>query len=102
MAGKGSPKGVRQGGRKKGVPNKATRALREVAASTGLLPHEFLLAVCRGEVFDGHVPSFDERLDAAGKAAPYYAPKLANVEHTGKDGGAIVTRVEVVIVDAPG
>jgi hypothetical protein len=94
--------GRKTGGRKKGSMNKAPRERAERAAASGLLPHEFLLAVCRGEVFDGHVPSFDERLDAAGKAAPYYAPKLANVEHTGKDGGAIVTRVEVVIVDAPG
>lgn len=31
MAGKGSPKGVRQGGREKGTPNKATRELRLAA-----------------------------------------------------------------------
>lgn len=30
MAGKGSPKGVKQGGRKKGTPNKVTKALKDM------------------------------------------------------------------------
>jgi hypothetical protein len=29
------------------------------------------------------------RVDAAKAAAPYIQPKLANIEHTGPDGGAI-------------
>lgn len=31
----------------------------------------------------------DMRLDAANKAAPYVHPKLASIEHTGKDGGPV-------------
>jgi hypothetical protein len=58
----------------------------EKAIAVGMLPHEFLCAVSRGETIDGHEPSFDERLDAAKAAAPYYAPKLANVEHSGSVG----------------
>lgn len=36
--------------------------------------------------------------DAARDAAPYVHPKLASIEHTGKDGNAIetVTRIEIV------
>ncbi len=40
-----------------------------------LLPHEVLLAVARGEVIADHVPTFDERVEAAKAAAPYFAPK---------------------------
>ena len=101
MAGKGSPKGVKQGGRKKGVPNKATRALRDAAASTGLLPHELLLAVARGEIIDGVVPSFDQRLTAMKDAAPYYAPKLAAVAHDGDGkGGPIKLAIGWMASDA--
>lgn len=53
---------------------------REEAAKAGMLPHELLLAISRGEVIDGYVPSFAERVDAAKAAAPFYAPKLAAVD----------------------
>jgi hypothetical protein len=33
------------------------------------------------------------RLDAAKSAAPYVHPKLANIEHQGKDGGNIVIEI---------
>ena len=45
-----------------------------------MLPHEFLLAVCRGEMVGGVTPSFEQRLDAAKAAAPFFAPKLAAVD----------------------
>lgn len=67
-------------GRPKGSLNRASRAIRERAAASGLLPHEFLLAVTRGELIDGYKPSFAERLDAAKASAPFYAPKLSSVE----------------------
>lgn len=76
-----------------------TVAAREAARETGLLPHEWLLKVSRGEPIeqkrwkdildeDGKVidrelveevlyPDFGTRMDAAKAAAPFYAPRLA-------------------------
>ena len=73
------------------------RAIEEAKAS-GLLPHEWLLAVVRGEPIEqrrievtyddqGNIeaeevrsievfPTLSERIDAAKAVAPYYAPKL--------------------------
>lgn len=90
--------GARPGaGRKVGAVQKVAREAREKAAAAGMLPHEFLLAIMRDEV-EGVTATFEQRLDAAKAAAPYYAPKLSSVDaqHTGKDGGPIVTRVELV------
>lgn len=85
---KGSPKVA---GRKKGVPNIKTRERIEAAAALGLLPHEFLLAVAQARVedIDGEIPTLDQRIDAAKAAAPFYAPKLSNIEVSGKDGGPL-------------
>jgi hypothetical protein len=33
-----------------------------------------------GKEIDGHTPTFAERLEAAKAAAPFYAPKLANID----------------------
>ena len=52
----------------------------ERAKATGELPHEFLLRVVRGEEIDGTIPTFEQRVDAAAVAAPYFAPKLASIE----------------------
>lgn len=67
-------------GRPKGSVNRMATRAREEAAKAGMLPHELLLAISRGEAIDGHVPSFAERVDAAKAAAPFYAPKLAAVD----------------------
>lgn len=64
-------------GRKLGSLNKVSKRAREEAAATGELPHEFLLRIARGESIDGHAPAFNERIDAAKAAAPYFAPRLA-------------------------
>jgi len=68
-----------------------SRAARDAAVVTGELPHEFLLRVSRGGpiielvaregVYEAvqRPPTFSERVDAAKAAAPFYAPKLANV-----------------------
>lgn len=92
--------GARPGaGRKTGTLAKVTAKAREAAMETGLLPHEWLLKVSRGEpveqkrwkiIYDkqGNEKSreliteevyadFPTRLDAAKAAAPFYAPKLA-------------------------
>lgn len=87
------------GGRPKGSVQKITAKAREAAAETGLLPHEWLLKVSRGEpieqkrwrvvldklgneksrelVTEEYYADFSTRVDAAKAAAPFYAPKLA-------------------------
>jgi hypothetical protein len=70
--------GARPGaGRKPGQPNKKKAAEIARAARKGMLPHEFLAAVARGETIDGHTPTFDERVAAAAQAAPYFAAKMS-------------------------
>src|SRR5579885_862765 len=91
-------------GRPKGARNKRTRQMIEDAQSKGLLPHEVLASVARGEgmlcsLFDEDgqpvgqpfmvYPSLDQRIDAAKAAAPFYAPRLTSIEH---GGGISVTR----------
>jgi hypothetical protein len=85
MAGrrKGTPK---TGGRKRGTPNRRSAEAIKKAAAAGMLPHEFLCAVARGEEIDGHKPTFQERMTAARDAAPFYAARLTKNEHTGPDG----------------
>lgn len=75
------PGGRREGaGRKPGGVNKMSAAARERAALTGELPHELLLRVSRGENIDGHKPTFQDRVDAAKAAAPYFAPRMSTID----------------------
>lgn len=57
---------------------------RRRASLTGDLPHQFLLRIMRGEVIYvqgvGVKPDLAMRVDCAKAAAPYYAPKLAQVQ----------------------
>lgn len=77
--------GKRDGaGRPSGAVTKRSREAAEKAASEGLTPLEFMLNVLRDEE-----QPFDSRCWAAEKAAPYVHAKLANVEHTGEDGGPL-------------
>ena len=92
--------GARAGaGRPKGTLAKVTAKAREAAAETGLLPHEWLLQVSRGEgikhkrwvikydakgneksrdlIEEEVYADFPTRIDAAKAASPYYAPRLA-------------------------
>lgn len=71
----GTPK---TGGRKAGVPNKATIARQAEIAASGLTPLDYMLSVLRDEANDPIA-----RLDAAKAAAPYVHPKLANVDVRG-------------------
>ena len=86
-------------GRPKGAVSKVTAKAKLAAMETGLLPHEWLLKVSRGEPIEqkrwkitydakGNEKSreliteevyadFPTRIDAAKAAAPFYAPKLA-------------------------
>ena len=96
MAGGGPRKGA---GRPVGSTNRVTVAAREAARETGLLPHEWLLKVSRGEPIEQKrwniirddagqeisrelvteivYADFGTRMDAAKAAAPFYAPRLA-------------------------
>jgi len=97
-------------GRTVGSLNKVTNATREAAMASGLLPHEWLLKVARGDaiehttvvdVYDAqgnvidrrkvtidHYATFSERIDCAKAAASYYAPKLgAQMVAVNNDGG---------------
>lgn len=92
--------GARPGaGRPKGRTNSVTAEARKAAAESGMLPHEWLLKVSRGEpieqkrwkiVYDKQgnekgreliteevYADFPTRIDAAKAASPYYAPRLA-------------------------
>ena len=92
--------GKREGaGRPLGSKQKVTNLAREEAAKEGLLAHEWLLKVARGEpiqqtfwkdvldkrgnlvskelVTEEVYPSLEMRADSAKAAAPYYAPRLA-------------------------
>jgi hypothetical protein len=81
--------GRKTGGRKKGVPNKRKAALAALVAIEGETPKDFMLRVMRDTSRETTL-----RLDAAKAVAAYVHPRLANIEHSGKDGGAIVIRHE--------
>lgn len=86
--------GARKGaGRKPGAATKKTREVADKAASEGITPLEYLLDVMRNSG-DGKA-----RMAAAMAAAPYIHPKLASVEHTGKDGGPMESVTRVMLVD---
>ena len=84
----------RSPGRPMGALSKIAKEAREKAIATGLLPHEILLSMARGELQKqeyldektGEVlvklvsVDIEARRDAAKAAAPYYAPKMATVE----------------------
>lgn len=76
--------GIKTGGRRKGTPNKATARREKEIAKGGDTPLEYMLKVMRN-------PKAAEtrRDDMAKAAAPYVHPKLASMQHTGRDGGAI-------------
>lgn len=86
-------------GRPAGGIAKISAVAREKAMATGLLPHEWLLSVARGDpiahkrwdilldendkeisrelIEEVYYADFSTRVDAAKAAAPFYAPKLA-------------------------
>ena len=96
MAGGGRQPGA---GRPKGALSKVTAKAKQAAMETGLLPHEWLLKVSRGEgikhkrwvvkydakgneksrelIEEEVYADFPTRIDAAKAASPYYAPRLA-------------------------
>lgn len=73
-------------GRKRGSPNKASAERQKKVAATGDTPLDYMLKVMRDKKAD---PS--RRDDMAKAAAPYVHPKLASMQHTGRNGGPIQT-----------
>jgi hypothetical protein len=79
--------GKREGaGRPKGSKNKATLEQQAEIAATGETPLDYMIRVMRDKTVD-----HDRRDKMAAAAAPYVHAKLAAIEHTGKNGGAIET-----------
>lgn len=104
--------GFRKGaGRKKGVKNKVTEAIkRRVLADTKLMPLEFLLSLMREErpvqrpnediaVYLFRLKCWqNDRLEAAKAAAPYVHPRLESIEHKGDPDKPIKTSLTVEFI----
>lgn len=117
-------KGKKTGGRTKGVPNKATRDLKEAIAyvvnSTSDRVLGWLERVAEGEKepvlgddgqpeldFEGNPKTEWLRRPEPGTAvklwtemAEFIKPKLARTEHTGEDGKAIPVKAVIEFVNA--
>lgn len=75
-----------KGGRPPNVPNKATAAIRQAAAESGELPHEFMLRVMRmgvGKFVGDHQITWDDVKWAAQQAASFFAPKMSSMKVSG-------------------
>lgn len=100
--------GARPGaGRKKGAATQKTREIADREAQNGLTPLEYMLQVMRTEPSADLEPremlnAVSLRFEAAKAAAPYMHPRLAAVEHSGPDGGAIEHSIAVVFRDVGG
>lgn len=75
-------------GRPVGAATTRTREIADSAARDGLTPLDYMLSVLR----DATMPA-QRRDDMAKAAAPYVHPKLAQVAHTGRDGGPVQVRI---------
>lgn len=97
MAGKG---GARPGsGRKRGGKNQKTREIADRATAEGITPLEVMVGAMRELWAEAEKVKGPERLslmrqasEEANRAAPYMHPRLASIEHSGKDGGPIETK----------
>ncbi len=83
--------GARKGaGRKAGVLSTRTRAIAEQAMAEGITPLEVMLHAMRAKFKEGDLVA---AAALAKDAAPYVHPRLAAIEQTGADGGAIATTI---------
>lgn len=79
--------GARKGaGRKFGSATQKTREIADKAAASGITPLEVMLEAMNSFRENGDI---EKAAGFAKDAAPYIHPKLAAIEHTGADGGAI-------------
>ena len=96
-------------GRKKGAATKKTREIADKAFKSGITPLEVMLkatyllaeygdeALAKGNK-ELAIKAYVEAADVAKNAAPYMHPRLASVEHTGKDGKDLIQRSGVLVV----
>ncbi|MDS1142402.1 hypothetical protein RE432_18365 [Pusillimonas sp. SM2304] len=83
--------GARPGaGRKPGSATKKTREIADKAAKDGITPLEVMLEAMISFRDAGEL---DRAASIAKDAAPYVHPRLAAIEHSGKDGGPLVVQV---------
>jgi integrase len=87
MAHGGARKG---GGRKAGALTTKARAIAEQAIADGITPLEVMLHAMRATFETGDLVA---AASLAKDAAPYAHPRLAAVEQSGPDGGAMTTEV---------
>jgi hypothetical protein len=74
-------------GRPKGVPNRVNKERAELAAKSGLLPHEIALEFARAKVGSkvrGRVITWDDVKWAIRLAAPFYAPTFSQIDVSSK------------------
>lgn len=90
-------KGVKTGGRQKGIPNKVNAEFRETVRL--LLENNsanvaiWLKAVAEGDLSNDIKPNPAKALDIITGLAEFAAPKLARTEHVGDGGGALTVVV---------
>lgn len=91
--------GARPGaGRKKSSLTKRTREIAEAEIDSGkATPLEVMLRAMR-EHFSAC--RFDQAAAIAKDAAPYMHPKLAAIEHTGRDGAPVALTLEQMITQS--
>jgi hypothetical protein len=82
-------------GRKAGSATKKTREIADKAAAAGVTPLEVMLEAMNSFRESGDL---EKAAGFAKDAAPYIHPKLAAIEHTGKDGGAVEHSLTVEFV----
>lgn len=88
---------TRAGSRKTGVATSKTRKVASETSTAAVTPLEVILETMNSFRAAGEL----EKAAALAKAAaPYIHPKLTAVEHTGKDGGDIVTVTRIELVAA--
>lgn len=86
-------KGVKTGGRTPGVPNRATKEVREAIAlfaqNNASKFAQWIEQTALGDPENGVKPQPDKAADLYLKAIEYHIPKLARQEHVGEDGGPV-------------
>jgi len=91
---RGSKPGERRGGRKAGVPNRATQELTERIAAKfpGYDPVESMAAIANDPLADPIM-----RFNASKEVAQYIHPKRKAIEHTGAGGEPLPVPVVQVL-----
>jgi len=91
-SGRGAKPGERRGGRKKGTPNKATQATRDMIENMGFNPIEATIRLGQ-EAEQNNDPHL--ALACYAKVLPYYSPALKSIEFKGEIDTKNVTDITV-------